>query len=150
MDRREMLGLVGAGTVGLVTLASREVSAEPSSSEHIHMDKAHDDCLKACADCAKSCEMMFHHCFKLTAQGHKEHAKSARIALDCAEFCGLSARLIARMSPLMGLSCTACAEACKKCGDECGKSDMAEMKACAEVCRKCEQSCREMAANMHA
>ena len=147
MDRREMLGVIGTGTASLIALGGVEAFAGQSGH---HMDKTHEECLKACADCAKSCEMMFHHCFKLTAQGEKGHAKSAQIALDCADFCGLSAKLIARMSPMMAISCTACAEACKKCGDECSKSDMAEMKECAEVCRKCEQSCREMAKAMQA
>jgi hypothetical protein len=143
MDRRELLGMMGAGTAGLLAMGSREAVAGPG-----HLNQAHEDCLKACADCAKECEMMFHHCFKLTAQGQKEHAKPAHIALDCAEFCGLSAKLIARMSPLMAISCSACADACKRCGDECEKSDSAEMKKCAEACRKCEQSCREMVRSM--
>jgi hypothetical protein len=146
MDRREMLGMIGAGSAGLLAFAG-----EASAAQSAHrMDKGHEECFKACADCAKTCEMMFHHCFKLVVEGHKDHARSARAALDCAEFCGLSAKLIARMSPMMVYSCEGCAKACKKCGDECAKFDTPEMKECAEVCRKCEQSCREMVKSMQA
>ena len=147
MDRRDLLSLLGAGTTGLIGIGTARAFSESLTAGTL--DKSHQECLNACVECARSCEMMFHHCFKLTAQGHQEHAKAAQIALDCAEFCGLSAKLIARMSPLMAISCSACAEACKKCGDECARSEMAEMKACAEICRKCEQSCREMAKAMH-
>ena len=40
---------------------------------------------------------------------------------------------------------SACAEACKRCGDACGKhaSDPL-MKRCADECRACEKVCREM------
>ena len=59
------------------------------------------------------CEETFHHCFMEVSKGKKEHAKSLHLASDCAGFCTLSARLIARHSPLMVHSCAACAEACK-------------------------------------
>lgn len=146
MDRRELLGIIGAGSAGLLAFTG-EASAAPSGH---HRDKGHQECLDACTNCAQECESMFNHCAKLVAEGHKEHLKSARTAIDCAAFCALSAQMIARMSPMMVYSCEACAKACKKCGDECAKFDMPEMKHCAEVCRKCEQSCLEMVRSMQA
>ncbi len=148
MDRRELLGLLGAGSAGFLALGG--TGEARADHEHKHLDKGHQECLEACTTCGQECEFMFNHCAKLVVDGHKEHAKSARLALDCADFCALSAKMIARMSSLMVYSCMACAEACKKCGDECAKFDMPEMKHCAEVCRKCEASCREMVKAMQA
>jgi hypothetical protein len=41
---------------------------------------------------------------------------------------------------------TACATACKACGDECaGHADMQEhCRICADACRACEQACRDL------
>ena len=33
------------------------------------MDKIHEDCLKACGDCAKECNMMAHHCLEKMLEG---------------------------------------------------------------------------------
>ena len=52
MERRELLGVLGAGAVGLATL-SRATAADPE--DHHHHDKAHEDCMKACGECARSC-----------------------------------------------------------------------------------------------
>jgi len=137
MHRRELLGVLGATVAGLIAVTGGEAHAAP-------MDKAHEDCLKACTDCAKECGETFHHCYMQVAQGKKEHAKALHLVSDCAEFCGLSASMIAKHSPLMVHSCLACAEACKACATECDKFDSAEMKACAKSCRECEKSCLEM------
>lgn len=145
MDRREMLGIMGAGSAGLLAAAGTAAAAPGG-----RRDKAHQECLDACTDCAQECEATFHHCAKLAAGGQKEHLRPARFAIDCAEFCILSAKLIARMSPMMAYSCDACAKACRKCGDECAKFDMPEMKRCMEACRVCEKSCIEMVKAMQA
>lgn len=139
MDRRELLGALGVGA-GLFAVSGSTARADHEG----HHDKMHEDCLKACQECAEECGETFHHCFKLVEAGKKEHAKAAHLALDCAEFCGLSACLITRDSELMGAACAACADACKRCGDECAKFDSEQMKECAEACRKCEASCRAM------
>ena len=137
MHRRELLGVLGATATGLVAVTGSEAHAAP-------LDKAHEDCLKACSDCADVCNETFHHCYMQVAQGKKEHAKALQLVSDCAEFCGLSASMIAKHSPLMAYSCHACTEACKACAAECDKFDSAEMKACAKSCRDCEKSCLEM------
>ena len=145
MDRRELLGVLGASAVGLASVASREARAAQEGHEH---DKTHEECLKACSDCAKVCDETFHHCYLEVAQGKKEHAKSLHLLSDCAGFCGLSACMIAKHSPLMVHSCAACAEACKATAAEVGKFDSPEMKAAAKTLLACEKSCREMVAHM--
>lgn len=146
MDRREWLGALGAGAVGLTALSAS--AADKSEDECFHLDKTHEDCLKACADCAKACDMTFNHCYHQVIDGKKEHARSMRLAGDCAAFCGLSACNIAKMSPLMMHSCMACAEACKTTVAEVEKFDSDEMKMAARKLRECEKSCREMVAQM--
>lgn len=146
MDRRELLGVLGAGTVGLAAFSAE--AGEKGSDMCCTLDKVHEDCLKACSDCAKACDMTFNHCVKEVAQGKKEHAKSLKLAAECAEFCGLSACMIAKQSSLMAYSCHACAEACKATMAEVAKFDSPEMKATAEKLRECERSCMAMVAHM--
>ncbi|SIO44116.1 hypothetical protein SAMN05444166_4749 [Singulisphaera sp. GP187] len=147
MDRREMLGMVGAGAIGLTAMSAG--ADETASGENCcQLDEAHADCYKACADCAKACDITFHHCFKELAAGKKEHAKALHLASDCAAFCSLSASMIAKHSPLMASSCHACADACKATAAEVGKFDSAEMKAATKSLHDCEKSCRAMVAKM--
>jgi hypothetical protein len=141
MHRRELLGALGATAAGLVAVTGGEAHAAP-------LDKAHENCLKACTDCAAECNETFYHCYTRLAQGKKEHATASHLAAECAEFCGLSASMISKHSPLMVFSCLACAEACKACAAECDKLDSSEMKECAKSCRDCEKSCLEMAKAM--
>ena len=146
MDRREMLGALGAGAIGLTALTAK---ADDKSDDHCcDLDKTHEDCLKACSDCAKSCDMTFHHCYTKVAEGKADHAKALHLVSDCAGFCALSACMIAKHSPLMVHSCGACAEACKTTAAEVEKFDSEEMKHAAKKLRECEKSCRSMVVAM--
>ncbi len=148
MDRRNLLGVLGAGALGFTAISAQ--ANDSSDDQCCTLDKDHEACLKACSDCAKCCDMTFHHCLKALTEGKKEHAKALQLASDCAAFCGISACMIAKQSPLMAYSCHSCAEACKVTAAEVEKFDSAEMKAAAKTLRECERSCRTMAAHMHA
>jgi hypothetical protein len=141
MDRRAMLGMLGAGAVGLAVTPGPEARA-------MDLDKTHEDCLKACSECARTCDETFHHCYQEVAEGKRDHARPLHFLSDCAGFCGLSACMIARHSPLMVDSCAACAEACRKTAAVVEKFDSAEMKRAAEKLRACEKSCTNMVAVM--
>jgi len=147
MDRRELLGALGAGAVGLAALSRGEARADEDHAGH-HHDKMQSDCMKACGECARSCNETASHCLEQLREGsgdRKIHAMVHELTMDCQEFCVLSATLIARNSKLMQYSCEACAEACHKCAEACDKHPSAEVvKECAEKCRACEKSCREM------
>jgi hypothetical protein len=81
----------------------------------------------------------------LVSQGKKEHLRTAGTCVDCADVCAAAAQIVARKGPFADLICTACADACKRCGDECEKHlNEPMMKQCADECRKCEKACREM------
>jgi len=152
MDRRELLGVLGAGAVGLAALSRGETRADEDKSSHHHHDKVHADCMKACGECAKVCNETASHCLEQLAEGsgdRKVHAKVHELTMDCQDFCILSATLIARDSDLMQYSCEACAEACRCCAEACDKHPASEMvKDCAEKCRTCERACREMVKSM--
>jgi hypothetical protein len=140
MVRRELLGVLGTTTAGLIAMPAINAYAKQEGAH----DQTHAECLKACDDCARECNETFHHCYEQVAMGKKEHAKALRLVADCAKFCDLSASLIASQSPLMIHSCAACAEACKACASECGKFDSAQMTECAKSCHTCEGTCRAM------
>ena len=144
MDRRELLGLLGATGVGLTAFAGREAAAADMKP----MDPVHKECLEACSDCAKACDMTFHHCYMQVAEGKREHAKPLHYAADCAGFCALSACNIAKHSPLMAFSCESCAEACKATLAVVSTFDSPEMKMAAKALERCEKSCRAMLASM--
>jgi hypothetical protein len=101
-----MVGVMGAGAVGLVGAAGREARAQHPH----HHDKVHGDCLKACNECAGVCSETFHDSLENLNDGHKEHARLTALTLDCQEFCTLTAELMGRESPLIGLACTTYAD----------------------------------------
>ncbi len=144
MDRRELLGMLGAGAgaVGLAALSGREaVAQEPSSKP---LDSVHKECLEACSDCASACDMAYHHCVMQVAEGKRDHAKPLRFANDCSGFCGLAACNIAKHSPLMAYSCEACGNACKETLAVVSKFDSDEMKAATKALTRCEKACTAM------
>ena len=141
MDRREMLGMLGAGAVGLTALSGQEALAQGASAR---LDDVHKECLEACSECARACDMAFHHCTMQVAEGKREHAKPLHYAIDCSGFCALSACNIAKHSPLMAYSCEACAEACKSTHAVLSKFDSEEMKAATKALARCEKACLAM------
>ncbi len=145
MDRRGLLGVLGTTAAGLLAVTGRAAGADQKERHH---SEGHDDCIKACQECSRSCNETFHHCYEQVAQGKKEHAKALHLVADCAKFCNLSSDLVANGSPLMAYSCAACAEACKACATECDKHEASEMKDCAKACYACEKTCRAMVRSM--
>jgi len=148
MKRRDMLGTLGAGAASLAAfsaVSARAQAPKQHEGEHAHHhDAMHEECLKACSDCAKMCDETFHHCYMQVAEGKRDHAKPLHLVSDCAGFCSLSACMIAKHSPLMAHSCHACAEACRDTAAVVEKFDSPEMKAAAKSLRACEKSCMEM------
>jgi hypothetical protein len=120
------------------------VADEKSKGGDAHAS-GYEECAKACSDCQRLCDMCAAHCAKLIAEGKKDHLTTLRTCQDCATHCSAAACIVSRMGPFSDTICTACAEACKRCGDACEKhSEDSMMKRCAEECRKCEKACREM------
>ena len=139
MDRRELLGILGATAAGLaVTGGTRQARAGQDR------DDIHERCAEACSDCEKECNQAFHHCYKQVASGKAGHAKAMHLCVDCGEVCSTAAKLVARMSPLMVHTCRACAECCDACLVECEKLNDPEMREVLDSLKKCAAICREM------
>ncbi|HEX4412655.1 MAG TPA: hypothetical protein VH107_03435 [Lacipirellulaceae bacterium] len=112
-------------------------------------DVGHDnsfmDCAKACDDCARSCTACASHCAHLIADGKREHLKTLGTCADCSTVCRAASAVVAHHGQFSDIICTACAEACKRCGAACDEfKDDTMMKDCASECHKCEKACREM------
>ena len=138
-----MLGMLGAGAVGLAAVSGRRAAADDTPAKHMAV---HKECLEACGECAKACDVGFHHCLTEVAAGNKEHAKPLEYFDACAGFCALSACNIAKMSPLMAESCEACGDACKATLAVVSKFEghSTEMQAAIKALARCEKSCRAM------
>jgi hypothetical protein len=144
MSRFPSLMAVCAVLALAVPLTADDKKADPHAAHAGPMM----ECAKACDDCARNCEACGSHCAKLIADGKKEHLHTLRTCQDCATHCSAAANITARHGPFADLICTACAEACKRCGEACTKhSDDEMMKKCADECHKCEKACRDMVAH---
>ncbi len=129
----------------LAALSFLTAADPPAAHKHDKHDDHYMQCAKACDDCARECDACSTHCAKMVADGKKAHLVTLATCQDCATFCRAASSIAARKGPFAGLMCTACADACKRCGDECDKfKDDPMMKACADECRKCEKACRDM------
>lgn len=137
--KRLSLSLVGAAI--LVIAVSSGIGAKE------RIDSAQENCAKACNDCQRACDFCATHCVSMMLEGKHaaHHAKTLRTCQDCATHCSAAARIMSRQGIFADLICTACAEACKRCGDECATmKDDQVMKRCVDECRKCEKACRDM------
>lgn len=102
-------------------------------------------CAKTCADCQLQCDACFNHCLTLTADGKKEHARTAQFCIDCAECCKSCSSLCERQSPLAAHLLECCAKCCEDCALECEKQPTDKrMAACAKTCRDCAKDCRAL------
>ncbi len=144
MDRRELLGVLGATAAGLAAVTGRSALAQEGKA-HAHAEgDIHEKCAEACTDCEKECNQGFHHCYKQVQAGKTSHAKAMHLCVDCGEVCSTAGKLVARMSPLMTFTCHACAESCEACIAECEKLNDPGMKETIASLKTCAASCREM------
>jgi hypothetical protein len=102
-------------------------------------------CIDQCLHCFATCEETIAHCLKLGGK----HAEPEHIATlrDCALLCATSAELMTRNSPYHHDTCVLCAEACRRCADDCERVDARDgmMQECAAECRSCADACDRMA-----
>jgi hypothetical protein len=140
-----MLKLVVGSLAAVIGLASLPFAVgQPAGSRAAHAAEF-ADCAKACGQCALACDQCAGHCGVMLADGKKDHLVTLRTCQDCASVCGSAACITGKAGPFSDLICKACADACKRCGDECEKrSSDPVMKKCADECRRCEKACREM------
>ncbi len=145
MDRRELLGVLGAGAAGLVAFGGSAARAGAQSDEH-------EEHIKIIGHCALVCNEAAHHCLEELKKGGPHaahHVKSHEAAMDCQAFCVLAATMSARRSPMAKYAHAACAEACGDCAAACAGQDAKIMTECAEACLACEKICKSMSVAAH-
>ncbi len=141
MNRRQLMGTLGAGGVALFAAGTASAAQRDQGAHGEHFDM----CAKACADCQIECQSCNHHCAQLLAEGQKQHLQTMKLCADCGDVCAAAANIVARHGALSAAICESCAKACDECGKACEKfPDDKHMKACAEECKKCAKACREM------
>ena len=106
-------------------------------------------CIGECLDCAASCTSCADAC--LSEHDSQELVAAIRLALDCADTCDATRRVVTRQSApdlrLMRAVVTACATACVACAEECERHlHHPHCRVCAEVCRRCRKACDEVLA----
>jgi hypothetical protein len=97
------------------------------------------DCAAACSYCASAC---------LDEENVNMLSKCIKLDMDCADICGLVAKLLTRGSKHAFHLLKECVEICGACAAECEKHaqhGMEHCRECAEACRKCAEECMQMA-----
>lgn len=142
MDRRDMLGVLGAGAAGLVALGG---TARAQQHEHAGHSKALDDCRDLCGRAADHCLDQLRKGGQ-NAQNAELGARAHELTMDCQQFCSLATDLTSRGSPVAHHAHAACAEVSRACAEACEKMTGDKlMQDCARACREAEKHCREMA-----
>ena len=131
----------GAAILAAILLVS---SAPRAMAEDDHA-KTLGFCATSCSACQLECASCFDQCMTHVANGHKDHAATARLCADCEKCCALVATLCAGNSPLAAHLGEGCAKCCDDCAAACEKfPDDKHMAACAKSCRDCAKSCHDM------
>ena len=112
---------------------------------HSELSAAMRQCIEQCLHCHATCLETIAHCLKMGGK----HAEAGHIATmqDCALMCITSVELMTRESQFHHDVCMLCAEACRKCADDCERVDAndAMMQECAAECHSCADACDRMA-----
>ena len=133
----------------LSILAANTTGSAQETKPVVHkLTAEQEDCVKTAASCALQCEICQRHCSNLLAAGETKHANTMRLCQDCAEFCSLSARLVARRGPTWQLSIDTCAKICDACAKRCQEFNDDHMKRCGKSCQDCAKSCRALLATV--
>jgi len=110
-------------------------------------------CIEACYDCAQTCTSCADAC--LAEEMVAELRQCIRFNLDCADICAAAGSIASRRTgsneQLIGEILSACAKACRLCGEECAShAAMHEhCRICADACRRCEAACNEAKQSIH-
>jgi hypothetical protein len=125
-----------------------------ASHPHVqgHTNDALVRCIEACFECAQSCTACADAC--LGESTVAELTQCIRLNLDCADVCQATGSLASRRTgsdeSLLKTMLQACAEACRRCGDECSRHAQhhRHCAVCAASCKRCEDACVQAAATI--
>ena len=121
--------IIGAVAFALAALGSTDMqAAEAAPHKDQKSIEMYQECATSCESCATAC---------LNEADVKSLVACVQMNRDCADMCGLCARLMARDSAHAAKACALSAAFCQACADECAKHESAHCKQCAEACQKC-------------
>lgn len=110
-------------------------------------------CIEACFDCGQACTACADAC--LSEPSVADLVRCIRLNLDCADICEATGRMLSRLTALDGAGSRrlveACADACRRCAEECERHAAMGMEhcgVCAEACRRCEETCNALARSL--
>lgn len=98
-------------------------------------------CALVCTACADAC---------LAEEMPENNRECIRLCVECAELCGVVARLLVRAGrqdpEALDGALGACSRACRACAEACGRhaDRMAHCRHCAEACNACADACESM------
>ncbi|MDH6225554.1 MULTISPECIES: four-helix bundle copper-binding protein [Streptomyces] len=135
----------------MTTLKVEEMlDAYPAALGGVDRDKL-VACVEECVSCAQVCTACADAC--LSEEMVDELAKCVRSDLDCADVCATTASVLSRRTEYdAGVTralLTACAAACRACGEECAHhTEHDHCQVCAASCRSCEDACEALLASL--
>lgn len=97
------------------------------------------DCAQTCTSCADAC---------LAEEMVADLRQCIRLNLDCADICATAGTMASRRTgsniEVLQATIEACAEACRRCGEECAShAEMHEhCRICADACKRCADACQ--------
>ena len=106
------------------------------------------DCIEACLECSQACTACAEAC--LSEKGVATLSDCIRIALDCADVTGTTARVLSRHpgydANLRRALLAACRAACALAADQCERraETYTHCRVCADACRRCEAACARL------
>lgn len=111
-------------------------------------------CIEECFACAAACTACADAC--LGEEKVQPLTQCIRLNLDCADVCNAAGAVATRRTggnvSVIRMSLQACAEACRKCAQECEShaGHHEHCRICADACRRCEEACDEALASLPA
>ena len=102
-------------------------------------------CAETCSECSASCNACAD--ASLGEADIEEMRAVVRLALDCADLCHTTERIVLRQTAqsteVLRAVVIACLTACRACAEECEKhaAHHEHCRLCAEACRRCEAAC---------
>ena len=132
----------------VLTTVPTSIGSAQEKPAHYKLTAEQEECVKTAASCALQCEICQRHCSNLVAAGESKHANTMRLCQDCAEFCSLTARMVARRGPTWQLTVDTCAKICDACAKRCLEFDDDHMKRCGKSCQGCAKSSRALLATV--